>query len=237
MSLLQLSDLRREIELPDGSDLTILDGIDLEVSDGETIAIVGRSGSGKSTLLNIVGLLDSPSSGSYLLNDVDTATLKQRERSVLRGETFGFVFQQFNLLAGLSATENVAAPLLYSRGRQFWQRTKLAREMLDRVGLGARVNSLPTQLSGGEQQRVAIARALIREPKVILADEPTGALDEETGENVMRLLESLVADDGSTLITITHDLEVAARADRQVRMEHGRLADVETTRELAEVAL
>lgn len=225
MSLLALTGIHKRLPLPDCSVLTVLDGCDLTLDSGEHLAIVGRSGSGKSTLLNIVGLLDTPTAGGYLLDGEDTARLRAGRRAELRGSTFGFVFQQFNLLPGLSAAENVAAPLLYARGRQFWRRDQLARQMLDRVGLGPRADSMPSQLSGGEQQRVAIARALVRRPRVILADEPTGALDVDTGRQVMSLLESLVADEGAGLISITHDPAIAARAGRRLLMEHGHLTD------------
>jgi len=224
MSLMALSGVRREVALPDGSRLPILTGVDLEVDAGEHVAVVGRSGSGKSTLLNILGLLDSPTGGTYLLDGEPTDRLRARRRSRLRGEVFGFVFQQFNLLPRRTAVENVAAPLLYASGRAYLTRTRAAREMLDRVGLGARADQVPERLSGGEQQRVAIARALVRRPRVVLADEPTGALDVETGARVMALLTEVTAETGAALVTITHDLSVAALADRRFTLEGGHLA-------------
>jgi putative ABC transport system ATP-binding protein len=224
MSLLSLSGVRREVSLPDGSRLPILTGVDLEVDAGDHVAVVGRSGSGKSTLLNILGLLDSPTAGTYLLDDEPTDRLRARRRSRLRGEVFGFVFQQFNLLPRRTAVENVAAPLLYASGRAYLTRNRAAREMLDRVGLGARADQVPEQLSGGEQQRVAIARALVRRPRVVLADEPTGALDVETGARVMALLTEVTAETGAALVTITHDLSVAALADRRFSLDGGHLA-------------
>jgi putative ABC transport system ATP-binding protein len=224
MSLLSLSRISRQVDLPDGSILPILTGVDLDVAPGEHVSIVGRSGSGKSTLLNILGLLDAPTSGTYLLDGEPTDHLRARRRSRLRGEVFGFVFQQFNLLPRRTAVENVAAPLLYARGRDFLRRRRTAAEMLERVGLGARADQVPERLSGGEQQRVAIARALVRAPRVVLADEPTGALDVETGAQVMALLAQATAENGAALITITHDLSVAALAGRRFRLDKGRLS-------------
>ncbi|HVM29036.1 MAG TPA: ABC transporter ATP-binding protein [Mycobacteriales bacterium] len=221
--LLRLDGVSRSVRLPDDSDLSILTDVTLDVAEGEHVAIVGRSGSGKSTLLNILGLLDTPTSGSYTIDGADAASLSARRRGQMRGRTFGFVFQQFNLLPRRTATENVAAPLMYARGAEFWQRTRRARAALDQVGLGHRAETLPERLSGGEQQRVAIARALVRSPRVLLADEPTGSLDVDTGAAVMDLLEDVTAGTGSTLVTITHDLSVAARAGRQFRLEKGRL--------------
>ena len=224
MTLLALSGISREVGLPDGGVLPILTGVDLEVAAGEHVAIVGRSGSGKSTLLNILGLLDSPTGGEYLLDGEPTGALRARRRARLRGEVFGFVFQQFNLLPRRTAEENVAAPLLYARGRDYLHRRRTARELLDRVGLGARADTVPERLSGGEQQRVAIARALVRSPRVVLADEPTGALDVDTGAQVMALLAEAAAEGGAALITITHDLNVARLADRRYRLDARRLA-------------
>src|SRR5215212_5971105 len=176
------------------------------------------------SLLNLLGLLDTPTGGSYLLDGEPTDRLSARRRSRLRGEVFGFVFQQFNLLPRRTAAENVAAPLLYARGREYLARRRTAREMLERVGLGARADQVPERLSGGEQQRVAIARALVRSPRVVLADEPTGALDVETGAQVMALLDRATSETGAALITITHDLSVAALASRRYRLDGGRLS-------------
>lgn len=227
MSLVELSGVGRTVMLPDDSALPILTSVDLSVEAGEHIAIIGRSGSGKSTLLNIIGLLDLLSTGEYLLDGVSVADLSQRRRARLRGSDFGFVFQQFNLLPGRSALENVAAPLLYAGGREFWSRRRVAGRMLERVGLGTRADTTPDKLSGGEQQRVAIARCLVRSPRVILSDEPTGALDVDTGLEVMTLLDEIASESGATLITITHDLAVAARANRHFRLDGGKLAPVE----------
>ena len=228
--LLSLRGLTRTFQVPHAPDLHILTGVDLDVEPGEHIAIVGRSGTGKSTLLNILGLIDQPTSGTYTLEDQDATRLSEGRRARLRGATFGFVFQSFNLIEGLSTTENVAAPLLYDTGRSFWTRTARAGELLDAVGLGDKVDSPIGLLSGGEQQRVAIARAIARQPRVILADEPTGALDVDTGTAVMELLEAQCAQRGAALIIITHDLAVAARASTQYRLDHGVLTPVTVTR-------
>lgn len=228
--LLSLRGLTRTFQVPHAPDLHILTGVDLDVEPGEHIAIVGRSGTGKSTLLNILGLIDQPTSGTYTLEDQDATRLSEGRRARLRGATFGFVFQSFNLIEGLSTTENVAAPLLYDTGRSFWTRTARAGELLDAVGLGDKIDSPIGPLSGGEQQRVAIARAIARQPRVILADEPTGALDVDTGTAVMELLEAQCTRTGAALIIITHDLAVAARASTQYRLDHGVLTQVTVTR-------
>ncbi|TDE97562.1 ABC transporter ATP-binding protein [Occultella glacieicola] len=226
MSLLELHGITRTVRLPDDSRLDILRGVDLSVGAGEHISIVGRSGTGKSTLLNILGLLDAPTDGEYLLDGTPIGRLGNRRRARRRGDDFGFVFQQFNLLPGRTALENVIAPLLYARGRTFWRRHSIATSMLARVGLGDRLESKPEQLSGGEQQRVAIARALVRTPRVILADEPTGALDVDTGAEIMTMLDEIASDTGAVLIAITHDLAVAARASRHYRLGEGVLTPI-----------
>jgi len=226
MTLLRLEQVARAVELPDGSRLDILKGIDLVVDAGEHVSIVGRSGSGKSTLLNLLGLIDSPSSGRILFDEEPVESMPGSRRDRSRGRDVGFVFQQFNLLPGRTATENVVTPLLYAGGQQFWRRRRLAIEMLERVGLGHRLASTPDKLSGGEQQRVAIARALVRRPRLILADEPTGALDVETGAAVMRLLDEVATSTGAALITITHDPNIAAMASRRYRLEEGVLQDL-----------
>ncbi len=226
MSFLRLEQVTRSVDLPDGSRLDILRGVDLEVAVGDHVSIVGRSGSGKSTLLNILGLIDSPTSGSLEFDGVPLERLRMGARDRRRGRDVGFIFQQFNLLPRRTALENVMTPLLYASGRQFWRRERLATEMLERVGLGARLRSTPDQLSGGEQQRVAIARALVRGPRLILADEPTGALDVETGARVMTLLDEVAEATGAALITITHDPNIAAMARRHFRLDEGVLTVV-----------
>ena len=228
--VLSLRGIARTFEVPDADPLHILTDVNLAVYPGEHVAIVGRSGTGKSTLLNILGLIDQASAGIYLLDGVDMATLGESRRAHLRGRTFGFVFQTFNLIPGLTTTENVAAPLLYDRGLAFWGRTARAEELLEAVGLKDKIGGPINRLSGGEQQRVAIARALARKPRIILADEPTGALDVDTGASVMNLLEAQCAQTGAALIIITHDLAVASRARTQYRLEEGRLTPISVER-------
>lgn len=224
--LLELRDLRRSVTLPSREELHILRGIDLQVEAGDHVAIVGRSGSGKTTLLNLLGLIDRQSSGELLFDGVDVSHLGERHRARLRGASIGFVFQQFNLLDRRTALENVMMPLMYGTAGQFWRREQLALEMLDRVGLADRAQQQPSRLSGGEQQRVAVARALVRGPRLILADEPTGALDVTTGEAVMALLDEIARDSDAALVTITHDLQVAALSRRSFLLDEGTLHDV-----------
>ena len=223
MSLVRLRGVTRTVTLPDGEDLHILRGVNLDVAAGEHVSIVGRSGTGKSTMLNIVGLLDAPTSGSYELDGVDTTRLGEGRRARMRGEDFGFVFQQFNIFAARTAAENVEVPLLYAPGTQLLRRRSIALDMLERVGLADRADSYPGEMSGGEQQRIAIARALVRRPRVILADEPTGALDPDTGRVVMSLLEEVARESTAALIVITHDMAVAARAQRAYELYDGTL--------------
>jgi putative ABC transport system ATP-binding protein len=236
MSLLQLDAVTRWVELPDAPPLHILKGVDLNVAVGDHVSIVGRSGSGKTTLLNLLGLLDTPSSGQIVFDEKPVSSLGARARDRARGTDIGFIFQQFNLLPGRTALENVVTPLLYATGKQFWRRRQLAAEMLERVGLGERMNSMPEKLSGGEQQRVAIARALVRGPRLILADEPTGALDIDTGASIMALVDEVAEQSGAALITITHDANVAALARRHYRLDQGVLSAVDVGRVLAMAA-
>ena len=206
-----------------GALVTALDGVDLAVDAGEFLAVAGPSGSGKSTLLLLLGALDRPSAGRLRFDGRDLGELPDRELALLRLEAFGFVFQQFNLVPTLTAQENVEAALA-PLGRPGEERRARAQGLLDRVGLAARRDHLPTQLSGGEQQRVAIARALANEPRVLLADEPTGNLDSATGEEVLALLRELSGERGQTLVLVTHDRGIAERADRVVEMQDGRVA-------------
>ena len=199
-----------------------LDGVDLEIGRGEYAAIMGASGSGKSTMMNIVGCLDRPTSGKYFFEGHDVGRMSDDTRAKLRSLEFGFVFQQFNLLPRMSAIEQVELPMVYQNGRH---RRRRAREALAMVGLAGRMNHRPTELSGGQQQRVAIARALVVNPRVILADEPTGALDTATGDEVMEIFTSLVREHGITVILVTHEPEVAAHADRTVRMRDGHIVE------------
>ena len=197
--------------------------VDVSVDAGEFVALVGPSGSGKSTLLGLLGLLDRPTSGSIMLGDHDVSRARDGRRTRVRGDTIGFVFQQFHLIPHLTAVGNVETALLYRHlGRR--QRRRQALEALDRVGLADRSDHRPVELSGGEQQRVAVARALVTGPKIILADEPTGALDTANAELVMQLLDSL-PDQERAVVMVTHDLALAARAQRQVKMRDGRIVE------------
>ncbi|MDQ7878808.1 ABC transporter ATP-binding protein [Microbacterium sp. QXD-8] len=227
MSLVRLEGVAKHVILPDDSRLDILRDIELDIPAGDHVAIVGRSGSGKSTLLNLMGMLDRPSEGAVWFRGELVRRMRRSKLDKLRGRNVGFVFQQFNLLSGRTALENVEMPLGYASGRAFWTRRRAATAMLERVGLGHRTDSTPEQLSGGEQQRVAIARALVRRPALILADEPTGALDVETGGSVMALLDEIASEADAALVTITHDLHVAARARRHFRLEGGVLTPFE----------
>jgi putative ABC transport system ATP-binding protein len=200
-----------------------LDGIDLEIEPGEFVALEGPSGSGKTTLLQLLGALDRPSSGRVLFEDRDLATLSDNELAVLRLRSFGFVFQQFNLIPTLTAVENVEAKLAPVAGKDPNLRMR-ALALLNEVGLLDRADHLPAHLSGGEQQRVAIARALSVEPRVILADEPTGNLDTKTGADVIELLAGLAAEHGATIVVATHDAELAQRAPRRLAVRDGKLA-------------
>lgn len=201
-----------------------LNEISLEIERGEFLAIVGPSGSGKSTLMNILGCLDTPSSGRYILDSIEIKSARENELSQIRNEKIGFIFQNFNLLTKLTAIENVELPLIY-RGLKASERKRKATESLEKVGLGERINHLPTKLSGGQQQRVAIARALAGNPPILLCDEPTGALDSTTSKDIMKLLKELNKQ-GHTIIVITHDLEVANEAKRVVQIKDGKLANV-----------
>jgi len=197
--------------------MPVLHGIDLTIPDGEMVAIMGPSGSGKSTLMNILGCLDVPSGGRYLLDGIDVSKLGKRELARVRGLKIGFVFQSFNLIPRTDALRNVELPLVYAGIRD---RRKKARAALERVGLAERVHHVPSELSGGQKQRVAIARALINEPSMLLADEPTGALDTKTSFETMGLLRELNAS-GSTVVVITHEEEIALECRRIVRLRDG----------------
>jgi putative ABC transport system ATP-binding protein len=196
---------------------------DLVIHEGDYVAVTGPSGSGKSTLLHLLGLLDSPTEGTYLLDGLDTSTLPDRDRSTLRGRRIGFVFQSFHLLSYRTAEENVQLAQLYNRTPPA-QRRSGAFDALDRVGLGHRADALPTTLSGGESQRVAIARALVNRPSLLLCDEPTGNLDSQNARTVMELFDALHAD-GFTIVVITHDPTVAGRAGRTIAIKDGVLSE------------
>lgn len=226
MTLLRLVKVTRSVELPDESPLEILKGVDLDVEVGDHVSIVGRSGSGKSTLLNLLGMLDNPTSGSIYFDEKPLSDYRSGARDRKRGRDIGFIFQQFNLLSGRTALENVMMPLFYASGREFLNRRRIATRMLEKIGLGERLDFMPERLSGGEQQRVAIARSLVRGPRLILADEPTGALDIETGAAIMALLDEVAEASGAALITITHDVNIAALARRHYRLDNGVLGPI-----------
>ena len=222
-----LIDLRNvtKVYRTDTIDTYALAGVSLGVAKGEYVSIEGPSGCGKSTLLSVIGLLDAPTSGEYVLAGRNTARLSLEERSRLRNRTIGFVFQNFNLIGELTVAENVELPLTY-RGTSGAERRRRVAEALERVGMSHRAQHTPMQLSGGQQQRVAVARALVGEPSLLLADEPTGNLDTANGESVMDLLSELHAA-GSTIIAVTHDPRFAQRADRIVRLLDGRVVGEE----------
>ena len=203
----------------------VLKDVSLTVEEGEYVAIMGPSGSGKTTLMNIIGCLDRPTSGTYELAGENVLKLKDRELSDLRLKSIGFVFQSFQLMPRESAVENVALPLSYAGVRKKERRSR-ATKALERVGLGDRVNFRPTQLSGGQKQRVAIARAMVNHPKILLADEPTGALDSKSGEQIMELFDSL-NEEGVSIVMITHDPKIAAKAKRIVRIIDGEIYEGE----------
>jgi putative ABC transport system ATP-binding protein len=218
-TVLEAKKLRKEVASPEGS-LTILDDVSLAVNAGESVAVVGASGAGKSTLLALLAGLDTPSSGQVWLEGTELSALDEDGRAEMRGKHVGFVFQSFHLVPSLTALENVMLPLELA-GRS--DARQAAREVLDQVGLAGRLGHYPRQLSGGEQQRVAIARAFVTHPAVLFADEPTGNLDTTTGARVVELLFELNRATGTTLVLVTHDRELAARCDRMVELDAGRL--------------
>ena len=208
-----------------GETIRALDNINFSIEKGEFVSIIGPSGSGKSTLMNILGLLDVPDSGEYILDGVMIKTAKENSLAEIRNKKIGFIFQNFNLLTKLNAIQNVQVPLMY-RGVKHEESNRIAYEYLEKVGLKGREKHLPNQLSGGQQQRVEIARALAGKPEIILADEPTGALDSKTSAEVMELLQNL-NEEGQTIILITHDINVAKKAKRIVRIADGKLYEGE----------
>ncbi|MDX5336292.1 MAG: ABC transporter ATP-binding protein [Marinobacter sp.] len=228
--MLRVTDLTHRVSLETDT-LTILQGVSLEINRGESVAIVGRSGSGKTTLLGLLAGLDTPTEGKVELDGAEISSLTEDQRAQLRASRVGFVFQSFQLLPALSALENVMLPLELAGMESPEAR---AKELLERVGLGERLSHTPRQLSGGEQQRVAIARAFASDPVILFADEPTGNLDNRTGQAVSDLLMDLNREQGTTLVMVTHDEHLAARCGRQLQIEAGVLTEPEAARELAD---
>jgi len=221
--MIQMLDLRKSYQIGP-MEMEILKGVNLTVEKGEFLSIVGTSGCGKSTLMNILGLLDVASSGSYLLEGRDVSHFSDRDHSTTRNQKIGFVFQHFHLLSRLTAVDNVALSLTY-RGVGEKERRQRSEHMLEKVGMADRRHHRPTELSGGEQQRVAIARAFVGNPSIILADEPTGALDTRVGQEIMNLFLGLNEEEGVTIVIITHDPGIARQSKRAVRMDDGLLED------------
>lgn len=220
--LIEIRDMCK-IYNPGENEVRALDHVSLTIDENEFVAIIGQSGSGKSTLMNMLGCLDVPTDGTYILNGQDVSGLSDDELSDIRNKEIGFIFQGFNLIAGLTALENVELPLIY-RGVSKKERVKLADTALEKVGLGARKSHKPSEMSGGQQQRVAIARAIAQAPPVILADEPTGNLDSGSTKEIMEILRDLHKE-GRTVILITHDNEIAAKAKRIIRIMDGKIVD------------
>ena len=223
MSMLRLEDVRKTYAVGPVT-VEVLKGVSLDVRRGDMLSIMGPSGCGKTTLMNVIGLLDRPTDGSYLLEGREVASMGDDELSTVRGARIGFVFQSYHLLPRMTARENVGLPLTY-RGFDDREVARRSREALDKVGMADRTDHWPHELSGGQQQRVAIARALAGEPAIVLADEPTGALDARTGEEIMRLFVRLNEEEGITVVIVTHDREVAGRCTRRTRMGDGTLRE------------
>ena len=217
MSLIRLEDVTKIYKMGE-VEVSALRGVTLEIEEGQMAAIMGASGSGKSTLMNVIGCLDVPTSGSYILDGEDVGTLSDNRLAEIRSRQIGFVFQTYNLLPRLTARANVELPLMYGDSAERRQR---ALEALDQVGLADRANHKPTELSGGQQQRVGIARALVKQPRILLADEPTGNLDSTSGEEIMALLKALNREHGLTLMIVTHEFDIAAETDRIISMLDG----------------
>ena len=220
--LIEMRGIVKRFYIGQPNELEILHGIDLDVHEGEFVSIVGASGSGKSTLMNLIGVLDKPTEGRYRLDGTEIEQADDNELSAIRNRKIGFVFQNFNLISRTNALKNVELPMMYA-GVPARQRTQRAKELLDMVGMGDRMNHQPNELSGGQKQRVAIARAMANDPAIILADEPTGALDSKTGRLVMDLFHQLNREQGKTIILITHNPELAAETGRVLTMRDGML--------------
>jgi putative ABC transport system ATP-binding protein len=223
--MIQAEELTKVYQMGD-NEVRALNGTSFTINKGEMLAIMGPSGSGKSTLMSIIGCLDVPTGGSYMLDGVAVENMDESELAEIRGRKIGFVFQQFNLLARTSALENVMLPLTYA-GISGKERNSRALKALERVGLGDRTHHAPNELSGGQQQRVAIARALVNEPAILLADEPTGALDSKTGVEIMELFQNLHKESGQTVILVTHDSYVARHTDRIIKLSDGHIVSDE----------
>ncbi len=224
MELIKLEDIRKTYHLGE-IDVPVLKGVSLAIDRGEMVALMGASGSGKTTLMNILGCLDRPTSGKYWLDGQEVSNLSSDERALIRNKKIGFVFQSFNLLARTSALDNVMMPLTYTAsGLSDSEGRKRAAAMLERVGLGDRLDHHPSQLSGGQQQRVAIARALVNNPPLLFADEPTGNLDSKTSKEILRMFQRLSDEDGITVVLVTHDAGVAHYAKRVIRISDGLIA-------------
>lgn len=232
-SLVLVRDLYKDYETAAGA-ITVLKQVNFSMDAGDFVAIMGPSGSGKSTFMNILGCLDKPTSGQYTLDGHQVANLSGNVLAQIRNQTIGFVFQGFNLLSRVSLLDNVALPLVYS-GVSKSERQARAKVLLEKVGLGQFINSLPNQISGGQQQRVAIARALVNHPRLILADEPTGNLDSKTSEGIMELFSELNAD-GITIVLVTHESDIAAHASRQIRFLDGRIVQDTRSKTIDNVA-
>lgn len=220
MSSIKLEDVQKKYHLGD-TIVEALKDVDVEIKEGDFVAIMGPSGSGKSTLMNMVGALDVPTSGKVSVDETDISSLSEDNLAVLRSKKVGFVFQQFNLIPSMNATENVALPMLF-RGKSKKERTERAQNILEKVGLGDRLTHMPSELSGGQRQRVSVARSLANDPDIILADEPTGNLDSETGEKIMDLLTELNKE-GKTIIMVTHDEDDANYANRIINIVDGKV--------------
>ncbi|MBQ5675832.1 MAG: ABC transporter ATP-binding protein [Lachnospiraceae bacterium] len=219
-ALIEIQDICK-IYNPGENEVRALDGVSLQIKHGEYVAIIGQSGSGKSTLMNMLGCLDVPSSGAYILNGCDVSHMTDDELSDIRNKEIGFIFQGFNLIAALTALENVELPLIY-RGVPKKERERLSIAALEKVGLGHRMDHKPSEMSGGQQQRVAIARAIAQAPPIILADEPTGNLDSNSSKEIIEILKELHKD-GRTVILITHDNEIAEQAKRVIKIKDGKI--------------
>lgn len=219
-SMIELQGIIKRFYIGQPNELEILHGIDLKVNRGEFVSIVGSSGSGKTTMMNIIGILDRPTEGEYMLDGVDVAHAKDRDLSMIRNKKIGFVFQTYNLISRTSALKNVELPMLYA-GIGKKERTERAKELLNVVGMGERMSHTPDELSGGQKQRVAIARAMANNPSIILADEPTGALDSKTGRMIMDIFHRLNEEQGKTIVLITHSQELAEETQRIVTLKDG----------------